>query len=869
MPLVRRQRGIVLIIFVVVIIGGAFVGLVTQDHIAALKQVKSQQNNASRETLQNARSALLNYMLIRNNRPFNIARVGGNAIEPRLLMLPCPDNLSDHNLDGTQDPTCGANNANNTNLVNNILKSGSRFGRLPYKKQLPSKVASSSANENEIGDGLGRDFIDGHSNRLWYAVSQNMTPRNRNQPPLNLHRLATIKDKWLEVNTITANAPYEIVNVNKRVAAVILAPNKTKPGRLSEHFLLTASLNIKDIKPKIYFESIGDHSNSNTDGSFAQSIYQDEFNDMLTYVTVGELINPQGRFARQYRAYTGATQIQNAPLADSPLSGIYQAITRWKNVFGFYPTPAVNISAHIDNTSRHCAASRALATGSGTITNVKYLFPPNEIMLTTINIATTATTTLHIITLQNDSAFLTGSNATIMLTNSLNVEINDQRAIINTAITVARYARITLAAGVSLITQPEYIITTRSALSTGGAVSLIAGSSITVSFAKHTPLMPPAPQTGWLPEHYRTTMIISPDNRLFHFSVSLTTSFMFPTIITSSVHTLTITSADKLILPPIGKFKIEKDLKQLKFLYKNAVVQFSDGRRERIIASRNYLPTPKSFNKRAFVIPIITDILRKTAAGDIITQAPRVIYPWQDTKTTLIVNRDNLHPYPPCFDSRHLSRRVRTFIEDNNIYYAVAQGCDYGEFSHCPFNGGLTVSIAASVKIATPQTFALSNTYTATITLRTGVVRLKINNGEAMRALTVTHNVLLPIDSAANYQAEFKSGFTLTMGATVIIPAQTILRAKNDIVFNNVEAILIYSPAPLNNVQCAINAPPTVTAAITRQGNPDANLTRLCEWLDHDENANRDNLYFIPSDKNGHVASNDFFLLFGGKPILD
>ena len=102
-----------------------------------------------------AQQSLLQYMLLRSQYPYDIARPGGNPIHPRLLMCLAPIMWAMWALAvaikfrRTQDATCAAKPPSSGNIVNGILSSGSRFGRLPWK------LGTALSAKNEINDGLG------------------------------------------------------------------------------------------------------------------------------------------------------------------------------------------------------------------------------------------------------------------------------------------------------------------------------------------------------------------------------------------------------------------------------------------------------------------------------------------------------------------------------------------------------------------------------------------------------------------------------------------------------------------------------------------------------------------------------------------
>ena len=154
-------------IFIVVILGGAITGGLTHRVLASIHHDKQTRQKVDAQNIALARDMLADYMLVRSARPFNVARPGGSPIIPRLLMLPCPDNLGDRNLDGSQDPTCGGDIEG---VTNGILISGSRFGRLPYRARF---LSGGGTNLTSLCQWLDDENADGDSSFIAHPPSTN------------------------------------------------------------------------------------------------------------------------------------------------------------------------------------------------------------------------------------------------------------------------------------------------------------------------------------------------------------------------------------------------------------------------------------------------------------------------------------------------------------------------------------------------------------------------------------------------------------------------------------------------------------------------------------------------------------------------
>ena len=860
-----KRRGVVLIIFVVLVIGGGITGELVYERILHLE--KNAITAKSDNILAAARRSLLTYMLLRSERPFNIARPGGRAIMPRMLMLPCPDNLGDHDLNGTQDPACGADGASSNDMTNGVLDSGSRFGRLPYSSNvLPG-------GDGEVSDGLGLQFRDGYGNNLWYALSKNVAPFDHGAP-LNFHRLGAVSDNWLTViNLMPGEDDNDIrVTVNNQVVAVVLAPGKSDSGRLSESFLSTASLAHGDIDVEQYFNSYDGESNADANGIFIRA-FGDEYDNFI-HINFSELAMSDGRFMNSYTGLVGITQTHNAPAAGSPLGEIRAAIGAWKDFFGYYPPPAANITTHINSRNRHCAEFHTAVNGRGQTDAPLSLLLPSAVDISVSVAATVAVAAT--VNLQITAGFLSAQAATLISVAQLSVILGDMPTVVAGQITIARYARITLTAGASIIVAPAHLSTVvgEYVLPAGITVSLVADSE--VLFAADTPLALTAFQQGWLPEHHRTAAIIDRDNSRLSLSAPLVAGFLGTAVLTSAINTLTLSAQSRLLLQT--GIRIDEDFHSVKLHYDD-IVLYSDGIVQTLItASENYKPRARTFLKRDFVALLLQDIVIR---GTTTVHAPKIIYPWRKktSPTAPTASRDNMHDYPTCFDSRYWQTNAKTFMEDNNVYYAVAPNCHYGASENCG-NNGITITLDEGVQLMLANAYTLTHSYTATINTRDNAPYnreiIAIENGKSGRDLTIAHAFTLPIGDHPRTHINMPKGFVFNNDVTIIAPANAAIKAGGNTRIENAHAVLIYSPGPMYNTQCTNGIPLSqqyvtrATLTLARQGENDADehpadLTQFCQWLDDDENADGDLLFNMRESSHDAPASNDFFMFFGGQ----
>ena len=804
--------------------------------------MKSRQILQDRIALRDARRALMQYMLLRSQQPFNIARFRSSSIEPRLLMLPCPDNLggrnSDNILDGLQDATCNADGGSAGDITNGVLDSGSRFGRLPHGFDvLPT--------EREVNEGLGSDFRNHNGDRFWYALSRHLAPSEpNNRRALNLHRLSTLDDGWLKVARTATT-----LTIASRTAAVVIAPGKIQPHRPAEENIFKVSLSLSEVNPSLYFESA---DNADSDGIFSDK----EGGYPVANIRLEELLAPESNFMDSYKTAAGAGATHNAPLQDSPLAEIREAIIHWKDFFGYYPSPAANVSVHLHRHSRHCNILRSDVAHNNAIGGGELILPAAIIaampLPTTLAIAS--------LSLTADAGFLTAQAMAVVLSTA--------------TITLARYSRFTLTAGTPLFAKAAILqsLTSGYGISAGATVSIAVA---TISIAAQIPLFSDGIQVGWFPEHSLASMTASHDSTTISLGIPTEAGFLGGGEIVSTIGTIaTVTLSSRDVLTLSRSVAIEEDYDDLPYLfYVDTTVRTKFGTSVSLYTLREtnkYRPSSDTYSRRDFVVRLLSDAVYGSTTRTTIT-APKIIYPWRKKRTTTIT-RDNLHSYPPCLDSKNFSRSARTFIANQPMHYAVAPGCGHSDPQRCG-NGGITVSLNPGAQISFAESFPLSNSYTvtlpnfairstdnATITIQNGIAR---NNGN----ISLTRPLQIPLGESA---AIFPANYSFANGISVQIPAQATIVGGGRSRIENAEAVLIYSPGPLPHAGCAAGMPSlSLTLAVATQGKISGDLTNFCEWLDDDENADGDLHYIARAPSLELRQSNDFLMFFGGRMVLE
>ena len=857
------QRGAGLVVAFLFLLGVGAGSLILKDSAVYFEQVQKEREQRSNKVVQEARQALLYYLLLRAESDLNIAQ-GTTAIPPRWLMFPCPDNVTDENLDGSQEGSCGAKGSATKDVVNDILNSGSRFGRLPWR------TSNVNAVHNSINDGIDLDLLDSGNSRLWYALSRNIAPGHR--LPLNFHRLMTYSDEWLQV------VDHEGEVVSDRVAAVILAPGATRQIRVPEQTVLTAVLNYnQDVKvstgllaPARYFESYqtpkGEFFNYNKDGKFIRAPAIDGgFNDVLSYVAIEELIKSGQYFVDTYSQLIGTTKIHNAPGRDRPLFQIASALNAYYAMFGFYPGAAAQtVVAHQNQRQRHCAQYHS-GDEEYTVT-----LPINTTLAlaAATNVFVANSTLPATVTLTTSAHFLLQQHTTVSGTVMTAVVYNDA-TISATELTLARYARVNLDKATLLVLEGDLqaVSLTVQRLAAAAQVLLLSAIEVTISAAL---LKPQGDMQGWLAAHAAADQRAGDDGSIFNLPAATRAMFLSPTELTSALQTLQLTSGDLLTLAAGSAVRFEEDVEMRQPL--TATIFYQQGGTELL---DGLLPTEPSYRQRQFIVWLLADAIRGTTT----IKAPAVLFPWRAKEGNGdAVTRDNLHDYPPCLDTRNFfDRRFRLAVEDQMMVYAVSEQCHYGgDPAACGRGGGFTVSVVAGATVALPQAVVLTQSYTVTVG---NILTVTLLNGMVQDAdITVSRLLTFPVlDAAQRTIAAFRltAGTRLAASATVKISAGTPLLGGEQTVFEQVQALLIYSAAPLPRVACArgmtmalagtVALSPPVVLADQRTAAED--IQHFCYWLDDEENADGDGHFTIYAgeQRRGISPRNDYFILFGGQ----
>ena len=180
-----------------------------------------------------------------------------------------------------------------------------------------------------------------------------------------------------------------------------------------------------------------------------------------------------------------------------------------------------------------------------------------------------------------------------------------------------------------------------------------------------------------------------------------------------------------------------------------------------------------------------------------------------------------------------------------------------------------------------PEPLTVSQTYTATVHNINQKHILTINSGVISgvnTSLTLIQDYWFPVISNTVLQARglMAQGTQLKNGETVIFAAQTPFIAETAMRFEQVRALLIYSPSPLPRIPCTLEMNvvmtaffPTITATVSDQRGGTDNITTLCRRMDDEENVDGDGKYLIPSSPSDPRLSspNDYFMLFGGLAV--
>ena len=873
-------------VFAAVILAVLFAGVLlgpllgdTLDHYRRLSESVDEKSEAS---VRDARDALGHYMLSRalDRGEMKIRRDGTRFVEPRLLMLPCPDNIGDRNLDGTQDPHCGASGNSSP------LRGGSRFGRLPWNF---TAIAPSTGNPNatDIADGLARDFKDGAGNRLWYSLSRNFAPIRTNPHLLNFHTISTITTDWLSVVNETGGT------VASQVAAVVLSPGRPdwEQDRLHESLVSGPNLNFpaSDVSADKYFEEVTVTLSNGTTITVTNFRNKQKFigtadriknqtNDRLAYLTLREMTSPHLPFLRQYKAQVGIRRAQNHPRPGSPLASIAAAMSAHVASVGFFPVPApLTVTSYVTTRDRRCAEWAVAPTVTALIPESTTLIALATTTVTLVTIFANATATVMSTVLISDSPFETATRISTAFiqphpSSVAKITIND--------IPQTTLAGNTITATIDL----DVKIT----LGAGASIAIFSAASLAVILRDADILTTSPEQLVHLPDGTRLIPLGVPSSITIMVTARISANATLRALEEATVF-IGPTAASPTILAADYPFRSSVRF-AVEVLGTLGLVTLAPGAIMTLAAISPVVGTVSLISPTVFVIP---------PGLSIQTAAP--------TQTVTLHDRTRLapdgtllgwlplssHVSPPndseCLDSEARIKRdsYRWFMEDHPIHYAVAGECRH-ESDNCGGGDGLTLAIGASVRFALPSDYAVPDTVSYEITLLgvslTSAVSIFISGGTVdaiiiLGALGPTNTITLlrqwvPADEGYNARGFLRNETTLTTGMTLQFPAGTPFISRSGARVDNIRALLMFSPAPMRSAQCALDLSHRATITVNgspvtladQRRNPGGDLREPCRWLDLDENADEDNLFRIPSPRRSRRRPdfNDYFILFGG-----
>ena len=320
----------------------------TRDTIDGLPEsVARRQNKAATERRNDAEKALAQFSSITASR-YGVAQTGSGGVAP-MLFLPCPDNLSDNNLDGAADAPCGADTGGD-NLTNGALDSGSRFGRFPWRVRVTAEGGGGSISRFDFG--FGADLRDAYGNRAWYAISKNIASHKPAAAPLyNFHHLHwRDKSRWLSLYDARGLFADD-------VAAVVLFPGQPLGDQIRDPIYENARATISvAVSAAAYFESTTTRisadvwatiSNADNDGRFVVAPAAADFNDEIALLRLSEMTAPSSPHYDAYIGLVGAPRdkTHNAPVAGSLLAGFAREVEDFYRAFRYYPHPAIDAVA--------------------------------------------------------------------------------------------------------------------------------------------------------------------------------------------------------------------------------------------------------------------------------------------------------------------------------------------------------------------------------------------------------------------------------------------------------------------------------------------------------------------------------------------
>lgn len=251
------QRGAALMLLLLLVGVGALAVFVTGLNSATQQQERDRITAAA---LAQAKEALIGYALKRQDpeRPGD---------------MPCPDNPSDGDYDGTQDSPCGNDSPS------------PRLGRLPWRSADVGGVPV---------DGLNADLVDGFGERLWYAVSRNLVDAV-GVAELNPGIISVAPRPWITVHGASGQV------ISNRVALVVLSAglalggqNRTGMTPNVAQFLDQATIgaipyNNNDANDCLDGTTCPTVA-SRTGEDFIMNVTSPTFNDRLIYLTIDELM---------------------------------------------------------------------------------------------------------------------------------------------------------------------------------------------------------------------------------------------------------------------------------------------------------------------------------------------------------------------------------------------------------------------------------------------------------------------------------------------------------------------------------------------------------------------------------------------------
>ena len=905
----RSQRGYTLLWLVILLAGGATIYRGNQlVHEAADRQIKQESRTA--EKMSEAKRALTDYLLFQSNR-FSVAKTSP-GIQPRYFQFPCPDNGGDHNLDGVPDEPCNTDSRKSTaatrnHLTNWVLRSGSRFGRLPWRSKYDFDFLRLGFNNPNLFDAAG--------NRLWYVLSRNVAPRKKgdNPIPLNLHYLSLIKEElkeeeWLTVRDETGGI------ISNRVMAAMLSPGPiigAQQRRHPESLVEKLTITITDSKiadtplgAENFFEAvyatitIGEDevvtllANYDRDGDFVQSrrgiitsAYQFEnedgkieaihyaMNDQIAYLSLDELIRPRGEFMRNFEGYLGINpKVQNAPLRNSPLAQLKTAAEGFYSAFGFYPNPAPINEDNAGTRNRHCGAYHTI-TDSESVGVPDYTSTEPmtvSIIFTSFHPVPTEIAILHDVTFSYSNTVTVTIGPVMRLNNGISEAVS-----VTITSTMSRSTTFMTEATIS-INNPGPLVSGELHTLSPPVTLALDGILPGISFTAASFNLPTDFTAGFWPEHDSPPMTLASSNRNMYFADDTHARFLLTATMTmisgGAAATITLIPKDKIVFPRGSKLKTwdnKDNLDGAKFpsgtyaIQNGATISLGDAR-----------PTRSTFLARQLAVIAAGRI---TVSGFTLTASsflPWIIYPWRTkAKASDAKSRDNLHPYPPCWDSHDFfDERFRAFIEDFPTYYAVGN------------SESITVEIDSGITFAMPRAHRINIGATATIFLREGDLPPPRDNGGELR-IDGGGNMAYQRKNGGSFSAVLSGQFTLSppvlidFGDARISLAQPLIIAPNDILtfpkdtafiadstatISQVDALMIFSPGPLSRVNCDSHGHNCIS-----QTRPTAALDAadVRAYLDNAENTDGDSVFTINRRqiKKNAPQFNDHFLLFGGR----